>query len=299
MPFLVALFKAAWPGITLSDALPNFVLENYAKAVKTGLGSWLANNPLPSICESKYDGIRVFLFKSKEKLVLSSKHGGVYTPAGNPNVFAKVPEFTHAPNRMILDGEYVSHDGLHLFDILQVDNRDVRSLVLEDRKRILHEILNGTGLEVEMIHARTLDEILKFKEEVISGGGEGLVVKNPLSTYGAPNSWLKLKRFDTIDCFVIDYEETQEMKKTGVPRSWFVGVYKGKEVVNLGKVGSFVEKVDPSQVRVGTVIEVRFQEVTDDLKLRAPFILRIRHDKTPSECFFSQVEPDSNKVEES
>ncbi len=278
----------------MSDILPNYVEENYAKAVKMDLAMWLATNPLPSICERKYDGIRVFLFKSGEKLVLSSKHGGVYTPKGNPNVFAKVPEFLHAPNRMILDGEYVAHVGLYLFDVLQVDDRDVRVLNLEERKKILHEILNGTGLEVEMRYTKTLEEILKFKEEVIVGGNEGIIVKNPLSTYGQGNSWLKLKRFDTIDCFVLDYEETQEMKKTGVPRSWFIGVYDEKnQVVNLGKVGSFVEKVDPRSVKIGSVIEVRFQEVTEDKKLRAPFILRLRHDKIPSECLFSQIDSSS------
>jgi len=63
--------------------------------------------------------------------------------------------------------------------------------------------------------------------------------------------------------------------------------------VRLGKVGSFVEKVDPRQVKKGTVVELRFQEVTDDLKLRAPFILRIRHDKTPEECLSSQIIPNS------
>ena len=78
------------------------MLENYAKAVKLDLGTWLLKNPLPSICEAKLDGIRVFLFKSGEKLVLSSKHGAVYTPKGSPKVFAKVPEFTHAPHQIIL-----------------------------------------------------------------------------------------------------------------------------------------------------------------------------------------------------
>jgi ATP-dependent DNA ligase len=275
----------------LSDLLPNYVLENYAKAVKIDLGTWLVTNPLPSICEKKYDGIRVFLFKSGEKLVLSSKHGGIYTPKGNPNVFARVPEFMHAPNKMILDGEYVAHDGLYLFDVLQIDDRDVRKLILEERKKILHEILNGTGLEVDSLYARTMEEILRFKDDIVAQGGEGIIVKNPLSLYGESNSWLKLKRFDTIDCFVIDYEETQEMKRTGIPRSWYVGVYDDKgEVVNLGKVGSFVERVDPATVRIGSVIEVRFHEVTVDKKLRAPFILRVRHDKTPNECSISQIE---------
>jgi len=38
------------------------------------------------------------------------------------------------------------------------------------------------------------------------------------------------------------------------------------------------------------VLEVRFQKVTDDLKLRAPFIPRVRHDKIPEECLLSQIE---------
>ena len=65
-------------------------------------------NPLPSLVEPKFDGIRVFLFKSGDKLVISSKHGALYTPQSSPKVFTTVPEFLHAPHRMILDGEYVA-----------------------------------------------------------------------------------------------------------------------------------------------------------------------------------------------
>jgi len=34
---------------------------------------------------------------------------------------------------------------------------------------------------------------------------------------------------------------------------------------------------------------VRFQELTEDIKLRGAFILRIRHDKLPRECLLSQM----------
>ncbi len=265
--------------------------------MKTDLSTWLALNPLPSVCEPKLDGIRVFLFKSGDELVLSSKHGGIYTPKGNPKVFAKVPEFLHAPHRMILDGEYVAHEGLFLFDVLRIDERDVRPLILKERKKILKEILRGTDLEVPFTLARSSEEITAQREELVQKGREGVIVKNPSSTYGQPNSWLKLKRYDTIDCFVMDYEETPEMKKTGIPRSWYVGVYDASgQRVNLGKVGSFVEKVDPRQVRIGSVIEVRFQEVTDDMKLRAPFILKVRHDKIPAECLLSQIRQEPGKI---
>jgi ATP-dependent DNA ligase len=275
----------------LSDQLPNYVEENYSKAVKTDLATWLVKNPPPSIVEPKYDGIRVFLFKSGEKLVLSSKHGGVYTPKSTPQVFARVPEFLHAPNRMILDGEYVAREakGLFLFDVLQVDNRDLKGKPLTQRKKILGEILKGTGLEVPYKLAKTAERIQAFKDEMISEGREGIMVKNPDSTYGQRNSWLKLKKFDTVDVFVIDYQDTQELRRTGIARSWSVGVYDDYDnVVELGNVGSTVERVDPRQVKKGSVVEVRFQELTRDRKLRAPFIVRLRHDKTPEECLYSQ-----------
>ena len=276
----------------MSDELPNYVQENYAKAVKQDLGTWIAKNPLPAICEAKYDGIRIFLFKSGEKLVLSSKHGGIYTPKSTPQVFSRVPEFTHAPHRMILDGEYVAREekGIFLFDVLQVDDRDLRPKPLSDRKEVLEEILRGTGLDVPYKLARTAERVMALRDETVEQGREGIVVKNPESSYGQPGSWLKLKRFDTVDCFVTGYVETQEMKRTGTPRSWSVAVYDDSgRVVELGNVGSTVERVDPRQVKKGSVVEVRFQEVTRDKKLRAPFILRVRHDKTPDECLMSQL----------
>ncbi len=276
----------------MSDQLPNYVAENYAKAVKLDLGTWIGTNPLPAICEPKYDGIRVFLFKSGDKLVVSSKHGGIYTPKATPQLFSRVPEFLHAPNRMILDGEYMAREGkaLLIFDVLQVDDRDLRPKPLTDRKKVLGEILKGTGIEVPYTIARSSEKIMELRNEMVDQGGEGIVVKNPHSSYGQSKSWLKLKRFDTIDCFVTGITETKEMKMTGVARSWTVAVHDDEgRIVELGNVGSMVERVDPRQVKKGSVLEIRFQEVTKDRKLRAPFILRIRHDKTEDECLLSQL----------
>ena len=276
----------------MSEELPTYVQENYSKAVKLELGTWLTKNPLPSLVEDKYDGIRVFLFKSGDKLVLSSKHGGIYTPKSTPQVFSRVPEFLHAPNRMILDGEYVAREakGLFLFDVLQVDNSDLRPKSLTERKKILREILKGSGLEVECTLARTQGKILELRDQAVKNGREGVMVKNPQSSYGQPNSWLKLKKFDTVDVFVTAIVDTKEMRSTGIPRSWSVAVYDDSgRVVELGNVGSMVERVDPRKVKKGSVLEVRFQEVTRDRKLRAPFILRMRHDKTPDECLLSQL----------
>jgi ATP-dependent DNA ligase len=273
----------------MSD-LPEYVAEHFQHAVKQDLATWLLKNPLPCLVEPKIDGIRVFLFKSGDKLVISSKHGAIYTPQSSPKVFATVPELLHAPHRMILDGEYVARKArVYFFDVLQVDDRELRALPLTERKKVLHEILRGTGLEVPYKLARSVEEIQALKERFVKEGYEGIVAKNPASAHGQAGSWLKMKKFDTLDVFVMDYERTQDMERTGVPRSWFVGVYDGGRQVPLGKVGAFVEKVDPRQVKKGAVVELRYQEVTEDMKLRGAFILRVRHDKVPEECQLSQL----------
>jgi ATP-dependent DNA ligase len=267
----------------VSDALPNYVQEYHAKPSNLDLSLWLANNPLPTICEPKYEGIRVFLFKSGDNLVVSGKIGSIYTPASTPTVFLKVPELVHAPKRMILDGEYVSKDGLHLFDILNFDDRDLRPLPLYRRKEILNQVLGGVEIETRFITAESTQDIEKYREEILSKGREGIIAKNPMSFYGEPDTWLKIKRFDTFDCFVIDYGESSDRKRT-----WSIGAYDASgKIVILGEVSSFVEGVDPKKIRLGSVIEVRFNLVEN--KFRASFILRVRRDKTASECLITQI----------
>jgi ATP-dependent DNA ligase len=270
----------------LSDALPDYVKERHAKISSLDLSSWLLDNRLPAICEPKYDGLRVFLFKSGEHLVVSGRVGSIYTPAVNPTVFAKVPELVRAPKRMILDGEYVSKDGLHFFDLLQIDDRDMRPLPLYRRKEMLHEVISDSGLESPVTWAETPEEIQKFAEETISKGSEGIVVKNPISFYGQTHSWTKIKRFDTADCFVIDFHNEGE---GGIKKVWVLAVYdpEGK-IVTLGEVSSFTERVDPKRVRLGSVVEVRFGPDGNG-KFAAQFILRIRHDKLAIECTISQI----------
>jgi len=268
----------------LSDALPKYVQDNYAKASAIELSSWLLDNPLPVVCEEKYDGLRVFLFKSGEHLVLAGKIGSVFTPAVNPTVFSKVPELIHAPNRLILDGEYVAKQGLHFFDILQIDDRDMKPLPLYRRKEILHQIILDSGLETSYIWAETEEDIHRYAREKISAGAEGIMLKSRNSFYGEQGAWTKIKRFDTVDCFVIDlHEDSKTMVKI-----WSLGVYDpGGKVVTLGDVASLAEKVDPKKIRLGTVAEVRYQIVGG--KFLAQFIVRLRRDKLASECSISQI----------
>jgi len=275
--------------------------ERYARAVSIDLGDWLSKNPPPCLCEPKYDGFRVFMFKSGEKILFTTRHGVIYSESSHPMLFKKIQPLVKSPEvpeRVVLDGEYHSPDKLWIFDVLQVGNDDLTGKTLLQRKEILAKLLRGdrefliTPYEMEY----SFEEIMTYKAKMIAGREEGVVVKNPSSTYGQKNSWLKLKRSDTVDCFVTGIERTIEMDRTGVPHSWFIGLFDDYgSVLEMGKVGTYLKDIDPSKIQVGTVVEIQYQEVTEDKKFRGPFIVGIREDKKREECTFSQIPPSSMK----
>jgi hypothetical protein len=54
-------------------------------------------------------------------------------------------------------------------------------------------------------------------------------------------------------------------------------------------VEKIVENIHARRSGLGTVVEVRFQLITEDQKLVGAFITKINHDKSPSECLMSQI----------
>ncbi len=275
--------------------------EKYARTVSIDLADWLELNPPPCICEPKYDGFRVFMFKSGEKILFTTRHGVIYSESSHPLLFKKIrplKEGPTIPDRLVLDGEYKSPDQLWIFDVLQVGEEDVSGKILLDRKKLLSGILTGAAefLLVSYTVANSFQEVIDYKITQLALKAEGVVVKNPSSVYGQKNAWLKLKKSNTVDCFVVGVERTIEMERTGIPHSWFIGLYdEGGSVVEMGKVGTYLKEVDPSKIGVGTVVEIQFQEVTADKKFRGPFIIRVREDKKMEECTFLQLPELSKK----
>jgi ATP-dependent DNA ligase len=235
--------------------------------------------------EEKIDGERVFLVVNEERPVLATKHNGIYTGNELPRLFADI----HMKPGAVIDCELQRKEQrLNCFDALYVDGKDIRRNPLSERKVCLSSSLANCGTNVRNLQyfcSSEPDEILRMFNEATTGGGEGLMLKDPSSSYGSRRTWLKLKAWVSVDAFVTGLVQNER----DVSYSIAVHDAQGK-LVPLGEVYSAVTGVDVSRIIVGTVLEVRHQPSAGFRALRHPIIMKIRADKMPEECLFDQLE---------
>ena len=129
------------------------------------------------------------------------------------------------------------------FDILMYDGKDLTSLPLRDRKKYLQLVFDKIKdiFSIELVANSHGLSTRDFYNQIVSVGGEGLVVKDLDSTYDIKGKrageWVKIKRSvtgslleqnygDTFDCFVIGFNEGQKgTKNEGLVGSLNFGIY--------------------------------------------------------------------------
>jgi hypothetical protein len=136
-------------------------------------------------------------------------------------------------------------------------------------------------------------EVIKKKLLVISTkkGYEGWVLKD--TQY---SGWYKVKKVQMIDCIITGVQEG-EGKFKGLIGSLEVSVYKGKELVPVASVSGMPDTERKELTKkfrtynlLGKVVEVKYQEVASQNRLRHPRYSRMRSDKPAKECIWSQLE---------
>jgi bifunctional non-homologous end joining protein LigD len=286
--------------------------------------------------ELKYDGYRLLAGVAGREATLVTRSGR--------NVTRAFPEIAralrHLPvDHLVVDGEVVVHDErgvpsfqrlqqrgrlrrpleiqlasverpatLYLFDLLALDEFDLRPVGLTGRKQILRDLLPTVGPLRYADHIET--EGAAFFAEVRKLGLEGIVAKRGDAPYRAGRSshWIKFRVERTDDFVVVGYTAPKGS------RSGFgalhLAAFDGDDLVYCGRVGSgFTEEQltrardevvaharatppcrgvpdgpDDGWVEPVRVCEVRYREVTADGVLRQPVFVRFRDDKPPSDC---------------
>lgn len=298
--------------------LPKFVAPQLATLTKSPPqgDDWLH--------EIKYDGYRAIAAVTGDNVRIYTRSGKDWT-----DKFGAIPEALQAldAGSALLDGEIVvvDEDGrtrfallqqalkegrtpltYYVFDLLQLDGRDLRSEPLIRRKEILHNLLRHAPESI-----RYSDHVIGHGDDVLAKacgmGLEGIVSKRTDKPYLSKRtqSWLKIKCAGN-DEFVIGGFRRSDKK--GRPfASLLLGEYVGKELRYRGRVGTgFDEKTmeelsgklaalerktspfvdddadarrDATWVTPKLVAQVSYTETTPDGRLRHPSFLGLRSDK--------------------
>jgi bifunctional non-homologous end joining protein LigD len=273
------------------------------------------------IFERKLDGIRCIAIKGERNVRLLSRN--------DLSLNARFPEVVEAleaddAERVVLDGEVVAFDGaqtsfarlarrgqervpvfFYVFDLLWLDDRDVRPLPLRERKRLLREALSPSD-HVRLTQHRVGDGEAFFAE-ACRKGWEGLIAKRADSAYTDRRSrdWLKLKCEHGQELVVGGFTAPQGTRTD--LGALLLGYYDDGALRYAGKVGTGFDRAtlrdlaerlralrrddapfaDPGSIRERgvtwvepeLVAQIGFTEWTGAGRLRHPRFLGLRDDK--------------------
>lgn len=313
---------------TIKQEMPHLIKPQLATLVdKPPAGNnWLH--------EIKFDGYRLLAFIENGKARLMTR--------GNQNWTAKFPNISKELDKLglknaIFDGEVVVLDKrqhpnfqllqnaikdnknslfiYYIFDLIYFEGRDLSSLPLIERKKILYNVI------------KSKNNILRYSDHVLGSGEkvfkkscklslEGIVSKDINSTYlqKRTHNWLKVKCTKRQE-FVIGGYTLPKGKREGFG-SLILGIYsKNKKLIYCGHVGTgfnqkslqsifkllkkhetikmpFEKKPPESKnalwIKPVLVAEVEFSEWTTDRILRHPSFKGMRNDKSPKNIGLEQ-----------
>jgi bifunctional non-homologous end joining protein LigD len=213
----------------------------------------------------------------------------------------------HAPNREIPVQYYA-------FDLLYLGGYDLMRVDLEERKRLLSEVLTR-GERVR--YSDHFDDGLQLFDAAKAQQLEGIVAKRRKSCYETRRSreWLKVKITRRIECVIGGYTDPKGSREHF--GSIVLGLYDDRgRLIHVGQAGSgfteashaqmwkllqerqtnrspFFGKVDATRrthwVKPELVVEIKFTEWTHEtqiggIKMRAPVYQGLRPDKPAREC---------------
>jgi len=286
--------------------------------------------------EFKFDGIRALTLKNGRDIQLFSRKPRDLT-GEFPDIVEDIRKIRSGS--FVLDGEIVALDDqgrssfqllqnrdrdagiraricYYLFDLLQLDGKDLMPLPLRRRKQLLKLLLRGRNDKLRLSPALEGSPNRIWKE-VQQLGLEGVMAKREDSRYEPDRrsgAWLKIKTGGEQEFVIGGY--TAPKRSRQFFGAVLVGYYKNGQLTFASKVGtgfdahalkSLYEKFrklksdrcpfeagissEYSQPELGRcsclkpqlVCQIKFAEWTQDGKLRQPVFLGLRDDKNPKD----------------
>jgi bifunctional non-homologous end joining protein LigD len=210
--------------------------------------------------EVKLDGIRAIATKEGERVQLFSRRPRELT--------AEYPQLVEALRRLpmkrwAVDGEIVALDEqgrssfqvlqnrqrasarppvilFYLFDLLNLNGRDLKAMPLIQRKQVLEELLKGTGTAGPIRLSPVLEgRAAQIWKEVLRHGFEGVIAKQKDSVYEPgrrSGAWLKIKTHAEQEFVIGGYTPPAGARKFF--GAIIVGYYSGHDLIFASRVGT-------------------------------------------------------------
>ncbi|MFL6513430.1 MAG: non-homologous end-joining DNA ligase [Chthoniobacterales bacterium] len=292
--------------------------------------------------ELKFDGIRAIACKAGGKVNLISRNEN--------ELRARFPEIAEAmtdfpADECVIDGEVVALDEegrssfqllqgidmdgrqspirFYVFDILQLNGKDLKGLPLLARKEVLAQLCQEIGEPIRY-SGEVQGDVRSLLKEVQRRGLEGIIGKQRQSVYEPGRRsglWIKLKVVNEQEFVIGGYTPPGGSRKHF--GAILVGYYNNGKLLFAGKVGTgfnskslsalikkfrqehrqtcpfadlpskqggqWVQGITPSMMKQmhwinpKFVAQIKFAEWTRDGKLRQPVYLGLRDDKKPAD----------------
>ncbi len=210
--------------------------------------------------EIKWDGYRIVAHIERGNVVLHSRSLQDYTSWYE----AIATELSTFKNDMVVDGEIVvlnekghpDFDALqkyaegdtiiyYVFDLLWYNGYNLIELSLEQRKRILRNILPTNGM---IKYSEEFDDGKELFEKVEALGLEGIVCKKRDSIYSPgvrTKNWLKLPTIKRQEFVIGGWTESGSGRSF---RSLLFGAYKNGKLINVGHAGGGYKDKDMKDI---------------------------------------------------
>lgn len=230
------------------------------------------------VAERKYDGRRAVLVCKDGAMTWSGRNGQPFAlkSTGSQAKIARVLSvYADQLDGVRLDCELMRDGPLVVFDCTMLPRHLQETSLLEDpswarRSTLVRAIVGSinhpwiTAPELAM----TATAKLELWERTNAMGYEGIMLKRSDSPYvhGRSRHWYKVKVTSTADLVVLERDET----------SCRLGTFRNGKLVEV--CGAGVKAAMNDQVKVGTVVEIRYLYAQDHLV--QPRMERVRDDKT-------------------
>jgi len=277
------------------------------------------------IFEIKWDGYRA-ISELKEKNIKFYSRNGVDFSQRFPVIFNALQKLSLP---CTIDGEVVllNSNGMpdfqklqnyennldlpliyYVFDILELNGKNLVELPLLERKKILKKLLGKNKLIHYCDHLQKSG--ISFLTQAKEKGLEGIMAKEISSTYKPgfrSSQWLKIKNVQSTEVVIVGYTKPKGNRSyfgslvlaTASGKGW---LYRGHAGTGFTEIGlkQLMEKMKPLKndtspfnkevpvngdvtwLRPKLVADIAYTEITKDKIFRHPVFLRLRDDKTTS-----------------